>query len=218
MNKKIIFNISHIIGFFIGVLITITINWLLFKDPKKITAPGVAALITMCTFSLALYSAYQVKKWLNSKINETAFKKTDDFISELCTINNKILEVIFLIKKLELMSKKEEYNKCVEELFTCSLELKKSIMTAYNHSYTFPTWSIKFVQRKLFDKANGRVGFMLGFIEHTKHNDLSTFEKRNKFLRNLRSQLGYLESASFMNDIILSKPYHKKFSKENFHV
>lgn len=217
MKKYDTLNISHIIGFFTGILITIAINWITFKDPKEITAPGVASLVAICTFSLALYSAYQVKKWLDSKINETAFKKTDEFINELCTINNKIEELIFSIKKLRFAKEKKEYEKAIEDLYNCTLEIQKSIMTAYNHSYTFPTWGIEFVQMKLFNKANGRVGFMIGLIEHSKHNDLSSFEKRNIFSKNLMSELGQLETASFWNHIILCKPYNKKFLKKNFY-
>jgi len=46
----------------IGALLTEGIIWLLYKDFKKITAPGLSAIVAVIALSLAIYSAYQVKK------------------------------------------------------------------------------------------------------------------------------------------------------------
>ncbi|HGG8858678.1 TPA: hypothetical protein ACJJWP_004377, partial [Enterobacter roggenkampii] len=67
MKIKDRFNLSHVVGFFVGVVVTVIFNWVVFKDPKRITAPGVAALVAMSTFTLALWSASQVREWLSNK-------------------------------------------------------------------------------------------------------------------------------------------------------
>lgn len=76
MKIKDRFNLSHVVGFFVGIVVTIIFNWIVFKDPKRITAPGVAALVAMCTFTLALWSALQVKEWLATKKKEAGFNHT----------------------------------------------------------------------------------------------------------------------------------------------
>ncbi|ELY6083888.1 hypothetical protein SNO26_003107, partial [Cronobacter sakazakii] len=72
----------HIKSLIVGVLLTEFITWLLFKNPKKITAPGLSATVAVCALLLAIYSAYQVKKWVNSKINEKAFKRSEELLEE----------------------------------------------------------------------------------------------------------------------------------------
>jgi len=70
------FRLSHIAWFFSGVVITVVFNWIVFKDPKRITAAGVSTLIAASAFLLALWSAFKVNKWLNTKINDAAFNQT----------------------------------------------------------------------------------------------------------------------------------------------
>ncbi|MCK6989303.1 hypothetical protein [Enterobacter asburiae] len=79
LNK---FDLSHIVFMFIGVIITESITWLLFKDFTKITAPGLSAIIAVIALCLAIYSAYQVKKWVSSKINEKAFIRSVELLDE----------------------------------------------------------------------------------------------------------------------------------------
>lgn len=55
-------------------MVTVVLLWILYKDPTRITAPALAALTAMCTFLLALWSAFKVNKWLNSKVNDSAYK------------------------------------------------------------------------------------------------------------------------------------------------
>lgn len=218
MNKKNIFNLSHIIGFFIGVLVTIIINWLLFKDPKKITAPGVASLVAICTFSLALYSAYQVKKWLNSKINETAFKKSDEFLSILCEVNNKLAELNMYVRTLHLRRNAKDYEKWIDHILTLNIELNKLIVSAYNCSYTFATWGIDFIQATLFDKAMFRCGRIIGNITSLGNMEIRNHEHCEFYIKELTELLGYMDSSYYYVHLIVSKPYHSKFVKIQYHV
>lgn len=96
---KLDYRLSHVFFFFLGMFTTVVILWGLYKDPTRITAPALTALISMCTFLLALWSAFKVNKWLSNKVNDAAFKKaeeilelltemklTTDFIKARCTI------------------------------------------------------------------------------------------------------------------------------------
>lgn len=100
MKIKDRFNLSHVVGFFVGIVVTVIFNWVVFKDPKRITAPGVAALVAMSTFTLALWSAFKVEKWLKSKVNESGYKQSEKIIEELQLI---ILSIISINNSLHML-------------------------------------------------------------------------------------------------------------------
>ncbi|WP_262963358.1 hypothetical protein [Klebsiella quasipneumoniae] len=74
---------SHIAWLLAGVLLAEGFNWLLYKDIKRVTAPGLSSLIAVCALVLAIYSAFQVKKWLGNKVNEKGFKKCESIIDKI---------------------------------------------------------------------------------------------------------------------------------------
>ncbi|HDL7588291.1 TPA: hypothetical protein PXO89_002772 [Yersinia enterocolitica] len=129
--KKLKFNylLSHVFFFFLGMFATVVILWGLYKDPTRITAPALTALIAMCTFLLALWSAFKVNNWLSNKVNDVAFKKaenilesltemklTTDFIKSRCTI----LEDINVYSEKDeawLKDLRENLNKLDEKAF-----------------------------------------------------------------------------------------------------
>ncbi|MGM7970356.1 hypothetical protein ACS77P_05825 [Yersinia enterocolitica] len=90
---KFDFRLSHILFFFFGVMVTVVLLWILYKDPTRITAPALAALTAMCTFLLALWSAFKVNKWLNSKVNDAAFKQTEKVLGYIEN-SNKVVDPI----------------------------------------------------------------------------------------------------------------------------
>ncbi|MFQ6258147.1 hypothetical protein ACLMPK_20755 [Yersinia enterocolitica] len=90
---KFDFRLSHILFFFFGVMVAVVLLWVLYKDPTRITAPALAALTAMCTFLLALWSAFKVNKWLNSKVNDAAFKQTEKVLGYIEN-SNKVVDPI----------------------------------------------------------------------------------------------------------------------------
>ncbi|ELV2795181.1 hypothetical protein QNS20_001375, partial [Enterobacter ludwigii] len=93
-------SLSHIRWMIIGVLLTEFITWILYKNPKKITAPGLSAIVAVCALILAVYSAYQVKKWVNGKVNEKGFKKCEAIIDNIQEIAMGIVRVNIFIEQL----------------------------------------------------------------------------------------------------------------------
>lgn len=74
---------SHIAWLLAGVLVSECINWLLYKDIKRVTAPGLSSLVAVCALVLAIYSAFQVKRWMDNKVHEKGFKKCESIIDEI---------------------------------------------------------------------------------------------------------------------------------------
>ncbi|EOV4167055.1 hypothetical protein ACONXC_001023 [Yersinia enterocolitica] len=97
---KFDFRLSHILFFFFGVMVTVVLLWVLYKDPTRITAPALAALTAMCTFLLALWSAFKVNKWLNSKVNDAAFKQTEKVLGYIESSYTEIRPLLSMVAKL----------------------------------------------------------------------------------------------------------------------
>lgn len=97
---KFDFRLSHILFFFFGVIVTVVLLWVLYKDPTRITAPALAALTAMCTFLLALWSAFKVNKWLNSKVNDAAFKQTEKVLGYIESSYTEIRPLLSMVAKL----------------------------------------------------------------------------------------------------------------------
>ncbi|WP_129343886.1 hypothetical protein [Enterobacter roggenkampii] len=117
MKIKDRFNLSHVVGFFVGVVVTVIFNWVVFKDPKRITAPGVAALVAMSTFTLALWSASQVREWLSNKINETGYKQCELIIEKLRRIIVNLYYIRHFFTRLRGANKNNgEFDRIAKEL------------------------------------------------------------------------------------------------------
>lgn len=148
MKLKDNFNLSHVIGFFVGVVVTVIFNWIVFKDPKRVTAPGVAALVAICTFSLALWSASQVKKWLNNKINETAYKQAEISMELLRAIIIDLFNVSSHLKRLmEANQHNGEYARILDNLKpiheSCIENINKLIVVIE----LLPSWNINLIHK-----------------------------------------------------------------------
>lgn len=123
-KSKFDFRLSHILFFFFGVMVTVVLLWVLYKDPTRITAPALAALTAMCTFLLALWSAFKVNKWLNSKVNDAAFKQTEKIIETIAEIMIHISKIkpnqliVKKISKIIKISEKEPIENICNELKT----------------------------------------------------------------------------------------------------
>ena len=129
MKKKIILNClspSHIAWLLSGVLLAEGTNWLLYKDIKRVTAPGLSSLVAVCALVLAIYSAFQVKKWLGNKVNEKGFKKCEEIIDQLSEIS---IGLTYINIKLSYVL---EMNKRIE---ISQQEFKADLDTLYHDTY-----------------------------------------------------------------------------------
>ncbi|WP_271311872.1 hypothetical protein [Yersinia intermedia] len=94
MKAKHLLTKSYVsyIALILIIIISNTILWCgLIKYPAKVTADNVSASVAMSAFILALYSAYKVNKWLDSKVNEKGFKKCEDIIDTISIIKEKLV-------------------------------------------------------------------------------------------------------------------------------
>ncbi|RZN48088.1 hypothetical protein [Escherichia sp. E13S3] len=144
------FQLTHIRWMLIGILLTEFITWVLYKNPKKITAPGLSSIVAVCALCLAIYSAYQVKKWLNGKINEKGFKKCEAVIDSTQAIALEMLKVNPEIGKLFRMDliilNSEQYNSTVEKLTSSIAKLDELTLEANTHGMHLNIWGFEIAE------------------------------------------------------------------------
>lgn len=145
-----VFRLSNILFFFFGIMVTVILLWVLYKDPTRITAPALAALTAMCTFLLALWSAFKVNKWLNSKVNEKAFKRTEEFLDSIIDLTRSLAKVYYICNELKHTNldrlKNDKY--LVKEAESYLLDYFNASLTVITYENTFRHWDIKFLREK----------------------------------------------------------------------
>ncbi|HBQ5120438.1 MULTISPECIES: hypothetical protein [Klebsiella pneumoniae complex] len=149
---------SHIAWLLAGVLLAEGFNWLLYKDIKRVTAPGLSSLVAVCALVLAIYSAFQVKKWMDNKVNEKGFKKCEEIIDqlgdmqvELTYANLKITKTLEQHKTKKILQ--QEYKKEVDKSYNeTNKEIEKNIniiLKTYSLQKQLYVWN--FEMRSNFD-------------------------------------------------------------------
>lgn len=116
---------SHIAWLLAGVLLAEGFNWLLYKDIKRVTAPGLSSLVAVCALVLAIYSAFQVKKWMDNKVNEKGFKKCEEIIDQLGDMQ---VELTYANLKLTNTLEQNKTKKILQQ------EYKKEVDKSYNET------------------------------------------------------------------------------------
>ncbi|WPO94196.1 hypothetical protein SFA32_14630 [Buttiauxella sp. HR94] len=211
MKRKNHLNISHIIGFFVGVVITIIFNWIVFKDPKRITAPGVTSLVAMCTFALALYSATQLKLWLNSKINDKAFKQTEKVL-EYIEGSNEAVDPIYqqykILKKTINMYGVVKFDSDSSAL----LILNSQKLMTYCDNLTMSILMLKYWNVKLKEDS-GKISDYIGYLRDINKEmlKLQYTNDPDEFKNNI-SLIGKKFNASFQSlESLLKSSYDQLF-------
>lgn len=183
MTLKYRLNLSHVMGFFAGVFFTVIFNWFVFKDPKRVTAPGVAALIAACTFTLALWSAFKVNRWVNAKVNEKGFRKCEEILDDISRGITKLLRVnLYATKIFHLNSqdstlsehdlmKAQSYN---ENYINEADEMDLLLLDVVALQHQLKTW---------------------GFIIDEKHNTLRLYELFVKYRENVSIAFDIINEA-----------------------
>ncbi|CNG02698.1 hypothetical protein ACULTK_003761 [Yersinia enterocolitica] len=220
--KKLKFYLSHILFFFFGVMVTVVLLWVLYKDPTRITAPALAALTAMCTFLLALWSAFKVNKWLNSKVNEKAFKRTEEFLDEMIHYNLSIAKIYYICDLLRKAKFEEfnddihlnkELNEYINEYFNVSLSIKV-------YENTFKHWGINLICRNHFNAIEKKMDSIAPRIRRIiilSSNITNSKHKKEDFLIiQLRSKevMSYIDSSSFLLDSFTKLTYDQIFNHD----
>lgn len=140
-------NLSHIRWMIIGVLLTEFITWLLYKNPKKITAPGLSATVAVCALILAVYSAYQVKKWVSGKVNEKGFKKCEAIIDKTQEIAMAVARIDSEIRGLHSMNlviiDAAKYDEKVEKILNQREVIMEAALEIYTHEMHLKIWGFE---------------------------------------------------------------------------
>lgn len=193
--------LSHIVCMLIGVLLTEGITWLLYKDFKKITAPGLSAIVAVIALSLAIYSAYQVKKWVNSKIKEKAFKRTEELLEEISKMAVILARLKYLMMEIKNLKHLSEISasKLSSEIKNQQEKYFESISNQILAVHSFSNWGVIFTIRKIYDKARIH-------LTHTQNECNHIRDKLNKeIIKAKKNETVNIEEIKFQAKHIISR-------------
>ncbi|EMM2470541.1 TPA: hypothetical protein QHY55_005373 [Klebsiella pneumoniae subsp. pneumoniae] len=208
---------SHIAWLLAGVLLAEGFNWLLYKDIKRVTAPGLSSLVAVCALVLAIYSAFQVKKWMDNKVNETAFKKSEGFIDNLIQMNNNIVYLTVYIQILKMTNSNDAFEKVLDKISYHVENILIKTSETYAFSSTFKVWGIDYINIKSFDEINKKLGHQLGYLYSlTISNELTleTLNEKDIGLDKIENELRAINSK--LNEL-LEEPYKSSFVYSSHH-
>ncbi|HDL7101283.1 TPA: hypothetical protein PXM79_004094 [Yersinia enterocolitica] len=200
----------NLLCFFFGIVVTVIVLWILYKDPTRITAPALAALTAMCTFLLALCSALKVDEWLKNKINDSAYKQTVsimDDITKLMISNEMIRKNIYSYQGInkkghcneDIKKQKEKLLKYNTEIISLheSMNIKIKML---NH------WNAKTTTE--FDKVLVEINRSIKDVNHCIEESCSNVH----FLESISNEIEKLNTMKSAMEIISNMT-----NKELFH-
>lgn len=218
MKLKDKFNLSHVAGFFVGVVVTVIFNWIVFKDPKGVTAPGVAALVAMCTFTLALWSAFKVNKWLDNKVNDAAFNQAlrilehfEGFHEKLTPLTSAISDISRIEKPLSEADeiKIEKASLAIKDMMTFGTLFFMKIKTRRYWKIKFTTTATNIIS-ELEKELICIIKNSKLILEHAQEGNLSEREDIIERINN-----SYFIIAAKL-DLIISLSYDEIFDENSF--
>lgn len=216
-------NLSHIRWMIIGVLLTELITWLLYKNPKKITAPGLSATVAVCALILALYSAYQVKKWVSGKVNEKGFKKCEAIIDKTQEIAMAVARIDSEIQGLHNMNlvilEATKYNEKVEKILKQREVITDAVLEIYTHEMHLKIWGFKISEKHSLNQLTDSIKPYKKAIDSTlgnskKYYTIGSYKEAavdgEQYKKGLRLMSAYIDKVndSVFNEIFL--PYCEK--------
>lgn len=208
---------SHIAWLLAGVLLAEGFNWLLYKDIKRVTAPGLSSLIAVCALALAIYSAFQVKKWMDNKVNETAFKKSEGFIDNLIQMNNNIVYLTVYIQTLKMTDSNDAFEKVLDKISYHVESILIKTSETYAFSSTFKVWGIDYINIKTFDEINNKLGHQLGYLYSLTISNKLTLETLNEKDIGLDKVEKELRAINSKVNELLEEPYKYSFVYSSHH-
>ncbi|EKN4168192.1 hypothetical protein NUF60_000203 [Yersinia enterocolitica] len=174
----------NLLCFFFGIVVTVIVLWILYKDPTRITAPALAALTAMCTFLLALCSALKVDEWLKNKINDSAYKQTESILEDIANLMI-ITEVV----------RKTIYNYADNKGTMDDLKKGKENLQAYNIKFISLHESVNIKIKMLrhwntkttneFDEATNVLSTSIKYANEYIEKNINLTHSQNRFIDNI---------------------------------
>lgn len=225
--KKI--NSNTLVAFAVGVLFTILFNLVVNKDPFKIDSDTISALANVGTLLVAMIAALQVNKWLNSKINDTAFKQSQLIIEAISRINMSsrlILEDCFQMFEREMLDAIDdmmfgEKNNRTKSLLELNSNITKHIKTIRETSlqlevlvYELPMWNIKLKNDDVKSAIQKIMVAATNFAEKCDEIDNHIINQSKRYLSELTDEIIHETHPALFEYLkpILTKNYHDIFS------
>lgn len=157
------FSLVGLVSFFAGVYSLALVD--LFYFSNEITPPAFSAAFAGGALILAGYTAIKVNRWINGKINETAFKRSEDFLTCFSQQMMQIETLFIRIDLLLLDTDREDYTQNLKKMNIEHEKTFKIATEAHAKLATLESWGVVFKQKKAYVERSTKLIGVLGYIE-----------------------------------------------------
>ncbi len=216
-------NLSHIAWMIVGVLLSEFLIWLLYKNPKKITAPGLSATVAVCALILAIFSAYQVKKWVDGKVNEKGFKKCEAIIDKTQEIAIAVAKIDKGIRAIQMMNlvilEQKKHQEIADKIIEQQQVIWDAVLEIYTHEMHLKIWGFRISEHYSLQELHESIKPYISAVNLTLGNSKEFYKIGNykevdedvvQYKEGLRQVGAYIDKV---NDATFNKifiPYNSK--------
>ena len=203
------FSLVGVVSFFAGVYSLALVD--LFYFPEEITPAAFSAAFAGGALMLACYTTWKVKKWLKNKVDETAFKRTEDFLVNISHQKTQVEILRIRINLLLMKHTKESYKKTLDEMLLIEKETFKLSADSQIKLSILNSWGAVFKQQKAYNAASKKLISSLAYIEGFFINETS----ENIFMdeeatKEIKAIMSNLFSVAIVFEAIENKKFEDK--------
>lgn len=219
MKNTNLTNLHLLAAFFTGIIATHTFYYLVYKNPKVVTAPGLTSLIAFCTLTLGLITA---NTWLKSKIKDSAYKNTEMAQDYLGKVTIEMFQLRYYSTRLSLINPKnlKEIDRIYPEIKKSYEEFRNTFSKLAVYIDQLPAFEHTFLKKHILKKVTDRI------LKLNVMNDLTTLlaiidQKSDPITDTELYDLKFraanvvkvLNSTIYIMEGLLKLPYDKKYKR-----
>lgn len=208
-----------LIAFFSGIITSQLYYYLLYKNPKVVTAPGLTSLIAFCTFTLALITA---NTWLKSKIKDSAYKNTEMAQDYLGKVTIDMFQLRYYSLRLSKISPRnlKEIDRIHPELKKTYEDFRANFAKLAIYIEQLPAFEHTFLKKHILKKISDRI------LKLNAMNNLTTLlaiidqkttpisvESLTDLKFRATEVVNVLNSTTYIMEGLLKLPYDKKYQR-----
>lgn len=141
-QKFLKISLQSIVSFVIGVLTTLFFSYIFFDN--NITPPGASVLVASMALLFTIYTAFKVKEWIDTKVNDKGFQQSEKMIEHISQAHIKIekaLARLTNLKQLNIPSELDDYYRLSEQIRVMAKEAGDELLNAFAIMRTLRIWS-----------------------------------------------------------------------------
>ncbi|MFK8257124.1 hypothetical protein ACFL9S_04990 [Erwinia sp. AnSW2-5] len=210
---KVFFNPIGVVSFFAGVYSLSLVD--LFYFSEEISPDAFSAAFAGGALMLAGYTGFKVNKWLNSKINDAAFKKAEEFMNEYSSFSLKMLDISYKLRHINECGSEIEFRepttRTASDIIKSIEDLHKKIFDLLILHQLFTNWRIIFKESEKFGQSMFDIGHSIETVKQIHSHSDNNINDFIFLLIGNNKLFETFEIQSRITEEILNIPFNEKF-------